>query len=102
MTPLLLAIALVESGNRELPPRMDRGSLAIGPWQIHPAFARDVGRSWARCRGREYAAETIGRYWQKYGARTDYERCALLQCGPNWRSKPKAAAAYYAKVRRSR
>jgi hypothetical protein len=103
LNPLLDAMCMIESGNRDLPLRWDVNGVAIGPLQIHAAYAADAGRSWRRCRERAYARETALRYFRRYEPlavnRGDYRALARLHnAGPGWRRA--GNEGYWLKVKR--
>jgi len=103
LNPLLDAMCQVESGNRELSPRWDVNGVAIGPLQIHAAYAADAGRDWGSCRSRAYARETALRYFRRYEPlavkRGDYRALARLHnAGPGWRRA--GNERYWLKVKR--
>lgn len=107
LRPLFDAIRFVESGNRPNPPDGD-GGRSIGPYQIMEAYHRDArgaGADWQACRRREYAEQTMIRYWRRYCpralARGDWETLARTHNGGPAGHRKAATRAYWSKVRRS-
>ncbi len=66
VTSLLLAIAVVESGNDSA--AVGDGGRAIGIYQIHRSYWLDSGvlGRWENCHDADYSRRVVLGYWQRY------------------------------------
>lgn len=106
---ILLAIRLVESGDRDPVPDGDDGR-AIGPYQIHEAYWRDavqaepsLGGSYQDCRRRDYAERVIAAYMQRWAAVAwasgDAETIARVHNGGPDGARKESTRRYWERVR---
>lgn len=83
---LLDAIRLVETGGcRDPLHAVGDGGLALGPYQIHLNYLKDAGHDAADyrtvCTNHLKSRECVRRYWKRYNAMNDRERCLLHHYG---------------------
>lgn len=109
LRPLLTALAIVESGNKDDVPDGDGGK-AIGRYQIWSVYWQDateyapaIGGAYKAVKDKDYAERVIVAYFLRYGKDAiearDFEKLARIHNGGPKGYKKRATDKYWAKVK---